>query len=225
MNQDPSRPSGTPDTHGVPDTKAFASDEQRRQVLRAAVAGSALAGLPFAANATTNRPHCRKDNKNYHPTASAVGSLIASGTGSLAPMGGYGFMHYRQSGSWGGWACTNGGSVTMNYNNCANQNPPGGVSKLKFYQVFSISYASATTTERRDCEEILRLYYSTEQAHFLVAILNANKRNVAPLVFPYNPAGVISLYKGVNPLPNGIPVANLRNNAVILFRDYLSAEV
>jgi hypothetical protein len=223
MNEESSRPGGALDTRGVPDTRAFASDEQRRQVLRAAVAGSALAGLPFAANAT-NRPHCRKDNKNYHPTASAVGSLIASATGSVDPIKGHNCNHYRQAGSWTGWTCTNGSSVTMTFDKCANQYPPGGVTKLRFHEVFQISYWSATTAERRDCEEILRSYSTTEQAHFLVAIFNANKRNVAPAVFPYNPAGVISLYKGVNPLPNGIPVANLRNNAMILFRDYLSTE-
>ncbi len=71
------------------------SIEERRRTLRSLGAGGAIAGLPSLASATGGRPHCKRDSKNYNPTASAVGSMVGSMVGSTPPMYGHPCSHYQ----------------------------------------------------------------------------------------------------------------------------------
>lgn len=208
------------------------SGQQRRRLLRAFGAGGALAGagLPFAAGATSTRPHCKKtgSSSNYHPTASAVGSLVGSVTGATPPVNGHGCSNYKhgKSTNWGSnW--TNGHTTprALTYDNCANLNNVFGVTKLKFWHVFELSDPGSSSPKYRNCCDILSTYPTSDEGIWLAAMLNANKFKVAtPTVgqFTYTPAGVIALYKNSNPLPGGTSPADLNTKALTLFRDYLS---
>lgn len=208
------------------------SSQQRRRLLRAFGAGGALAGagLPFGAGATTTRPHCKKtgSTNNYHPTASAVGSLVGSVTGSTPPVNGHKCSNYKhgKSTNWGSnW--TNGHSTprSLTYDNCANANNVWGVTKLRFWHVFELSDPGASSPRYRYCHEILSTYPDSEEGIWLAAMLNANKFKTATATvgqFTYTPGGVISLYKNSNPLPGGSSPADLNTKAMTLFRDYLS---
>jgi hypothetical protein len=197
------------------------SGQQRRQLLRAVGAGGALvgAGLPFAAHAT-GRPHCKKSGSthNYNPTASAVGSIIGSVTGTTAPVSGYHCTHYRDSAKWStGW--TNGKGRSLTHSLCADQY---AATKMLYFVAFERTSAS-TTMEGRTCEEILRLYPTSDEAIFLGALFNANNPNCAP--FAYTPAQVLALAEGKNPLMGGSADGTIKSKAVTLFRDYLSQKV
>ena len=197
------------------------SGQQRRQLLRSMAATGAVVGvgLPMSAQATV-RPHCRKagDNNNYHPTASAVGSMIGSSTGGLPPIAGHNSAHYRYSGGWTSTSWTNGRPTprALTYDRCANLNPPSGTNKRTFAQVFEL--LAPSFEQARNCCDILHSYSGSDEAHWLTAIFNANKR--AP--FAYRPSQVVDLYKGINPIPGGAADPNLRSKALLLFKDYLS---
>lgn len=187
---------------------------QRRRLLRAVGASGAIAGvgLPFSAQATS-RPRCVKSSKNYHATASSVGSMIASVTGSTPPVAGHRCEHYRVAGAWGsGWH--NGKGRNLSYDLCAR---PTGDGRLKFWHVFELPPSSGDAKDRF-CSDILNSYASSEEAVWLTAIFNANKRSP----FTYSPANVVDLYHGLNPLMGGMSQPEIRLKALELFRDYLS---
>ena len=200
---------------------ALTSGQQRRRLLRNVAATGAIVGvgLPMAAHATV-RPHCNKTgdsnpNNNYHPTASAVGSMIGSATGGVPPIAGHTCSHYSSVGNWGsGW--TNGRPTpkTLTYNNCANS---GGSTRRTFADVFEVS--SPTSAQARQCWNILNNYSTSDEAIWLTAMFNANKR----VPFAYTPSQVVDLYKGVNPLGGSASGTTLRDNGLLLFRDYLSS--
>jgi hypothetical protein len=191
-----------------------ASVESRRRILRSMAAGGAAVGAPSMALAAS-RPRCRKDNKNYHPTASAVGSILGSVTGSTPAMYGNGCSHYTSSSNWGsGWS--NGKSRSLTYDRCAN---PNGSTKLRFYEAFELSNPGSGSPKYRECQAIIRSYPTSDEAIWLTALFNANK--VASL-FPYTPKGVLDLYNNKNPLTGGSTVVGLHAKAITLFRDYLS---
>ena len=50
-------------------------------------------------------------------------------------------------------------------------------------------------------------------------MFNANKR----VPFAYTPSQVVDLYKGINPLGGSASGTTLRDNGLLLFRDYLSS--
>lgn len=198
---------------------APSSVQQRRRLLRSLGAGGAImgVGLPFKAQAA-GRPHCVKDLKNYHATASAVGSMVGSVAGTVPPKAGYNCAHYRVSGNWyTGW--TNGGTtpVALTWTNCGSTT---STTKLRFWQCFELSDPGALSTAaiNRTCTDILNLYPTSDEAHWLVALFNANKCGTN---FTYTPAQVLSLYKGVNPM-TGWNTADIKVKALSLFRDYLS---
>lgn len=197
----------------------LSSGQQRRRLLRSVAATGAIVGvgLPMAAHATV-RPYCRRvsDNNNYHPTASAVGSMIGSTTGSLPPIAGHNCSHYQSSSGWTSTAWTNGRPtpVSLTYDRCANS---AGTTRRTFAEVFELS--APTTAQARECWNILQNYSSSDEAHWLTAIFNANKRSP----FAYTASQVVDLYKGINPLPGGAADPNLRSKALTLFRDYLSS--
>lgn len=219
MNDD-SSPQGAP----APGTQVFGSGEQRRQLLKAVVASGALGGAGVA-GATVTRPHCKKtgSNHNYHPTASAVGSIIGSVVGTDPPKHGHTCAHYRNSGNWQGWSpCTNGSQrtlqYTLSYNNCANQY---NATRLRFWQVFDQPQATSGN-KSLECWDLLANYPNSDEAIFLTALFNACKLGTA---FPYNADGVIDLYNERNPLVGRFSQAGLRAKARDLFRDYLSQTV
>ncbi len=191
------------------------SIEERRRVLRSLGAGGAIAGAPALALATGTRPYCKKGGKNYNPTASAVGSLMGSVTGSTPPKYGHACSHYTSSGNWGsGW--TNGKGRSLTYNLCAN---PSASSRLRFYLAFELSNPGTGSVRYRECQDIIRNYPNSDEAVWLTALFNANK--VASR-FPYAPGGVVDLFKNSNPLTGGSSDSTLHAKALTLFRDYLS---
>ena len=207
-------------THAAPSALDGSSTQERRRLLRAFGAGGALAGagLPFGAGATTtNRKHCVKNSKNYNATASAVGSLLSSATGSTGPIAGHNCTHYKTSTNWPA-TCLNGKGRTLSHNNCVNQYYSG--TKLRFCDVFEFysngGLPPTTASTYRYCWEIFKSYDTSEEAHWLTAICNANKRSP----FTYTPAQVVDLYWSKNIL--GANVAGLNGKALTLFRDYLS---
>ncbi len=191
------------------------SRQARRQLLRAVGASGALAGigLPFSAHATT-RPYCQRNSNNYHATASAVGSMIGSITGGTPPIAGHTCAHYQNSSNWGS-GYSNGRGCALSYDTCAN---PNGATKLRFWQVFALSDPGSGPTYRT-CQYILSTYSTSDEAHWLAAMFNANKRSP----FAYTPTQVIDLYKGLNPLMGGSASVGLNTQALTLFRDYLSS--
>lgn len=192
---------------------------QRRLLLRGAAAGGALVGVaaPLTAHATT-RPHCVKSSKNYNATASAVGSMLGSSAGTNSPVAGHNCSHYRNSGNWTGSTWNNGCGRTLNFTNCADTSAPTS-SRLRFFQVFNFSYTPATTDTRYyTCAYILANLPSSNEAVWLTAMFNSNKR----VPFTYTPAQVIDLYNSRNPLMGGATQAGLNDKALQLFRDYLS---
>lgn len=190
---------------------------QRRRLLRALGAGGALTGVgvPFSAQAGT-RPHCVKSTKNYNATASAVGSLVGSVAGTTTPIAGHTCSHYTVSSNWP-TTCTNGKNRTMTWDNCANPNYTG--TKLRFYHVFEFSSQPANTASTyRTCADIVNNYPTSDEAHWLTAVCNANKRSP----FSYTPSQVVDLYWSKNPLTGGTVTSGLNTKALTLFRDYLS---
>ncbi len=191
---------------------------QRRRLLRVVGAGGALAGvgLPFSAHAT-GRPYCVKSSKNYHATASSVGSMIGSVTGTTSPVSGHRCSHYTSSTAWGsGW--NNGKGRNLNFDLCANTSAG---TKLRFWHVFELSDPGSGSNKNRFCADIIHSYSASEEAVWLAALFNANKR--AP-VFTYTPSNVVDLYAGRNPLMGGMSQTGIRDKAFQLFSDYLSQE-
>jgi hypothetical protein len=208
------------ESSGAGTSRVFGSVERRRQLLRALAAGGALggAGVPLTAHAT-GRPYCRKaggGSTNYHPTASAVGSMIGSVVGGQPPVYGHNCAHWRNSGNWPG-TCTNGRGRTLSYNLCAN---PTAGTKLRFYLAFEFASTPSTGAPTyRYCADILHTYPTSDEAVWLTAMLNANK---LATTFPYGPSNIIDLYNSKNPQLGGIVQAGLNARALELFRDYLS---
>jgi hypothetical protein len=194
------------------------SAAQRRALLRALGASGAIAGagLPMGAQATGGRKYCVKTTKNYHATASAVGSMMGSQTGSTPPVCGHKTSHYCSSGNWGsGW--TNGNLCTLTYSKCCDQY---GSTKLRFYEVMNeAAPTSSTSPKNRYCWEIMRNDPGCDEAVWLTAVFNACKKGSA---FSYTPAQVCKLYKSKNPLTGDNVVAGLDQKALQLFREYLS---
>lgn len=206
-------------------TRLMLSGEKRRQLLRAAASGGVLvsAGVPLAAQATT-RPHCKKagSTQKYHASASAVGSVIGSTTGTDTPKYGHPCSHYQSSGNWPS-GCTNGQTnpVVMTYANCANASYTG--TKLCFFNVFAFSSVPTTGNASKTCAEILA-NPSWDEAVWLCAMLNANKLNSTGS-FPYSPSQVVDLYYSKNPQLGGMVQSGLNDKARDLFKDYLSQGV
>jgi hypothetical protein len=190
---------------------------ERRQLLRAVGAGGVLAGagFPMAAHAT-GRPYCTKSSKNYHATASAVGSMVGSVGSGTPPIYGHTCSHYRSAGNWPS-SCTNGKGRTLTYNTCANTTYTG--TKLKFWHCFEQSDPGPGSPKSRYCADILANYPTSEEAHWLTALFNANKCNP----FAYSAGQVVDLCAGRNPLMGGQTQADIANKALTLFRDYLSS--
>jgi hypothetical protein len=201
-------------------SRVFGTTERRRQLLRALAAGGAIggAGLPLTAHAT-GRPYCRKvggSTTNYHPTASAVGSMIGSVVGGQPPVHGHNCAHWRNSGNWPA-TCTNGRGRTLSYNLCANLTAG---TKMRFFAAFEFTTTPITTAPTyRFCSDILHNYPTSDEAIWLVAMFNANK---LAGTFPYGPSAVIDLYNSKNPNLGGIAQSGLNAKALELFRDYLS---
>jgi len=195
------------------------SIEERRRVLRSLGAGGAIAGLPTLAHAT-GRPHCKKDSKNYHPTASAVGSMIGSVSGTTLPMYGHPCSYYQDSAKWGSW--TNG-SISLNWNKCGNSTYSGS-DRLRFWQAMGFASAPGVTGDPRSrwCSEVIHSFPSSDEGIWLSALFNANHVGTR---FPYTPSGVRSLYFNKNPLLGDAVDATLHSKAIVLFRDYLSLGV
>ncbi len=193
------------------------SVEERRRILRSLGAGGAIAGLPSLAHAT-GRPHCKRDGKNYNPTASAVGSMVGSVNPTTLPMYGHSCSHYQSSANWATW--TNGKGTTLNWNVCGNHTY-AGADRLRFWQ--AIGFASAPgvagDVRRRWCSDVIQNYPSSDEAIWLTALFNANKIGTR---FPYAPAGVCDLYFNKNPLRSLEVDATMHGKALMLFRDYLS---
>ena len=193
----------------------LSSGQQRRRLLRALGASGAIAGvgLPLSAHAT-GRPYCVKNSNNYHATASAVGSIVGSVTGGTPPTGGHNCAHYTSSGNWGsGW--TNGKGRSCTYSLCADTNAS---TKLRFWHVFELSDPGTGSFKYHTCAYILTGYPNSDEAHWLTAVFNANKRSP----FTYSPGGVVDLYKGLNPMVGGQSDATISGKALTLFKDYLS---
>lgn len=97
--------------HGTgPQDSGASSIGERRRVLRTLGAGGVLTGAPGLALATTSRPYRKKDSKNFHATASAVGSMIGSMTGTTPSMYGHPVAHFQHQSNWGsGWNTGVGG--------------------------------------------------------------------------------------------------------------------
>lgn len=214
MNEsDRTNPPGGWQGHG-PD-----SIEERRRILRSLGAGGAVAGLPSLASATTTRPYCKKDTKNYNPTASAVGSMVGSVVGSTPPMYGHPCSHYQnQSGGTWGTTWHNGKGRTINWYNCGDKATPS-IDRLRFWVVFGLSDPGTSSPKARSCAFILHDYATSDEGVWLTALLNANKCGSR---FPYTPGGVVDLYANKNPLTGGSLDSTLHGKALILFRDYLS---
>lgn len=220
MNDQSSKPEDTGHSATATPLIADASRQARRQLLRAVGTTGALAGLglPLSAHASA-RPYCTNNANNYHATASAVGSMIGSITGSAPPIKGHTCSHYRNAGNWGS-GYSNGRGCALSWSTCAD---PNGATKLRFWQVFALSDPGSGPTNRT-CQFILSTYSTSDEAHWLTALFNANKRNQFPLVFTYTPTQVIDLYKGLNPLMGGSSASGINTQALTLFRDYLSTE-
>ena len=202
----------TPD--GLADV-CLSSGQQRRRLLRVLGASGAIAGvgLPLSAHAT-GRPYCVKNSNNYHATASAVGSMVGSVTAGTTPTSGHNCVHYRSSGNWGtGW--TNGKGRSCTYSLCADQSAG---TKLPFWLVFELGTDPGTGTKHLNCSDIINNYSSSDEAHWLTALFNANKRSP----FTYSPGGVVDLYKGLNPMVGGQSDPTISAKALTLFKDYLS---
>jgi hypothetical protein len=193
------------------------SIEERRRVLRSLGVGSAVVGAPALATAAAPGSHCKSklDNKKYKPTASAVGSVLASVATTKPPMYGHSCSDYRNSSYWGtGW--TNGKGRPLTYDLCAKDPATG----TRFYEAFNLPNPYAGSKFRR-CADILRNYPTSDEAIWLTALCNANKLAAASL-FPYEPAGVLALYVNQNPLMGNFSDSSLHAKAKTLFRDYLS---
>lgn len=201
------------------------SSQQRRRLLRAFGAGGAIvgAGLPFAAHAT-GRPFCKKagdSTNNYHPTASAVGSIIGSVTANNPQVEGHSCDHYKNSGNWN-FTCKNGdgpGDLVLTYSNCVDTNTPVA-DRFKFYDVFKISNPGSGPASKT-CATVLSTYATSDEAIFLVALFNANKRAAT---FPYSRAGVLDLYLSKNPKQSLAYQDGLKAKARTLFEMYLSSK-
>lgn len=193
-----------------------ATPDARRRLLRALAAAGAGAGLPGVALAS-GRPYCQKAGKNYHASASAVGSMIGSAATTDTPKWGYRCSHYQNAGNWGsGWSC---GGRNLTYANCGNSATPNG-SKLKFWVVFGLTQPSNGSSTDRYCADILNNYSASDEAFWLCAVLNACKVGSN---FPYNANEVCQLYKSQNPWMGGAAQSGLNAKALTLFKDYLSA--
>lgn len=211
MNEsDRTNPPGGWQGHG-PD-----SIEERRRILRSLGAGGAIAGLPTLAHAT-GRPHCKKDSKNYHPTASAVGSMIGSVSGTTLPMYGHPCSYYQDSAKWGTWTA---GGVTLNWDRCGRTDYTG-LDRLRFWQAMGLSSAPGVSGDprRRWCSTVLHSYPGSDEGVWLSALCNAHHVGAR---FPYTATGVRALYVNQNPLLGGATDATLHSKAIVLFRDYLS---
>lgn len=193
--------------------------EERRRILRSLGAGGAVAGLPSLASATSGRPHCKKDSKNYNPTASAVGSMVGSVVSADPPKYGHGCSHYQNQ-SGGSWGSTwhNGYGHAVNWTNCGFKDTPSA-SRVRFWVLFGLSDPGSSSPKARSCAYILHDYASSDEAIWFNALLNANKCGTR---FPYTPKGVVDLYNNKNPLTGGSIDTTLHAKALILFRDYLS---
>lgn len=200
------------------DTPADARALQRRLLLRGVAAGGALVGAasPLTAHATGGKKVCVKSSKNYNATASAVGSMVGSAAAVTTPVAGHKCSHYTNSGNWGsGWH--NGKGRTVSYNLCAN---PTAGTKLRFFHVFELANPGSGSSKYRECQDIIRNDPTSNEAVWLTALFNANKRGTAG--FTYTPGGVVDLYKGLNPLTGSSAQAGIDGKALQLFRDYLS---
>lgn len=221
MNNEPSHreDSAAP----APSQSTVVAADQRRQLLRAVAGSGALlgAGVPLTAHAT-GRPHCKKSGypHKYHPTASAVGSIIGSVTGTQPPVYGHPCSYYQSSGNWPS-PCSNGRTVGLSWGKCVNATHWPISERLRFYQVFELSNPGSGPTYRY-CHEIISTYAGTDEHIWLTAMFNANKLLGT---FTYTPTQIIELYNDRNPIPGGMSNTGLRDKAKELFRDYLSQGV
>lgn len=192
------------------------SIEERRRILRSLGAGGAVAGLPSLAHAT-GRPYCKKDGRNYHATASAVGSMVGSVVGTTPPKFGYPCTHYQNSSNWGS-SWNNGKGRSLTWYNCGNK-ATAEADRLRFWVVFGLSDPGTSSPKARSCAYILHDYPNSDEAIWLTALLNANKCGSQ---FPYAPGGVVDIYSNKNPYTGGSTDGTLHGKALMLFRDYLS---
>lgn len=191
------------------------SIEQRRRVLRSIGASGAVAGLPTLAHAS-GRPYCRKGGKNYHATASAVGSMVGSMVGTNPPKYGHPCSYYTNAANWGsGWK--NGKGRDLTWDLCARDWTSS--TRMRFYVAFELGHPGEGSPRYRYCEDIIRDYPTSDEAIWLTALFNANKLGSN---FPYTPGGVVDLFKNTNPLLGGSADSTLHSKAITLFRDYLS---
>lgn len=190
------------------------SIEQRRRILRSLGAGGAIAGAPTLALAT-GRPHCKRDGKKYHATASAVGSMMGSVVGTTPPKWGHGCSHYTSGSNWSsGWHNGKGRAITWDL---CGRDWTG--TKMRFFVAFELSHPGTGSPKYAFCKDIIRSAPNSDEAVWLTALFNANK---VASQFPYTPGGIIDLYKNSNPLIGGATDSSLHFKALTLFREYLS---
>ena len=206
--------------HGTgPQDSGASSIGERRRVLRTLGAGGVLTGAPGLALATTSRPYCKKDSKNFHATASAVGSMMGSMTGTTPSMYGHPVAHYQPQSNWGSGWNTGVGGHSLTWDTCGNKAAPDAT-RIRFWALFGLANPNNTSINiGRSCAFLIQDYPSSEESIWVVAVLNACKVGSR---FPYTPRQVIDLYSNRNPLIGGREDLTLRSKAIVLFRDYLS---
>lgn len=194
---DPSRP--TPES-------GTASLERRRALFKGLFGGAAAAGLPLKAHANYTGRYCDKQGgKGRKAEASTFGSVVSLAANNSNECKGYKSAHYTSSGNWPS-DCNRGGYYS-GYTS-------GGVIKkdTKFCAAFNLS-SSSSGKKDKTLWQLCNDSTSSVEKTYAVAFVNANKLfgSTAPQ-FPYDPAGVVALYKGAQ-----------QSNGATLFSTYLSS--
>lgn len=196
---DPSRPTSE---------SGKASLERRRALFKGLSGGAAAAGLPLKAHANYSGRYCDKNGgKGRKAQASTHGSVVSLAAGNPNECKGYSATHYSSGSNWPS-SCNRGG-YQSSYTDTA-----GTITKdTKFCKAFNISSSAPGTKKDLTLLQLCQDSASSVEKTYATAFANANKLYGATSPqFPYEPAGVVALYKGVQ-----------QSDGATLFSSYLSS--
>lgn len=183
---------------------SLASASRRRALLKGLGKATAVAGaaIPLRSLATGEKNlRLPKNGKNYRCTVSAQASLLHSAAATLPPAcSGKPLVHYCTHSNWPQ----------------VNNQPVCWVGAGSFPKTASLNTVmnagSGTTRSAKSLAELLADYPTSDEAHWVVALLNAYKD--APS-FPYSTSQVRDLYANTTK----------RADAIAFFRTYMEGQL
>jgi hypothetical protein len=165
--------------------------QRRRALFKGLFGGAAAAAVPLKAQANFSGRYCDKQGgKCRKAEASTFGSVISLAPNNPNECKGHSHGHYCDSTKWT-FSCNNGGHYSSYTNG-------GTITKdTRFCRAFNISDRAYGTKKDMTLFQLCNDTVSSVEKTYAVAFANANKLygSTSPQ-FPYDPAGVVVLYKG-----------------------------